>query len=228
MVAQATRAEGKFSLSLEHADVPLNLPMGTTAAGTLAIETAEIGPGPLPQQFLGVVRQLRTFLASGTAAGNNGPADGWIVLPKQDVVFSVRDGFVENKGLTMSLGDVSITTAGSVGIETQQINLVASIPLQDSWIQRKDGLLDGLKGQPLRVPITGTLSQPHFNLREFEDLGKKLAGAAARKEINKQVDKALQGENGLLKQGEKLLPGGLGQGINQFFGPKTTPKSNAK
>src|SRR5262249_59140922 len=72
LVAEATRAQGKFSLSLQGADVPLSAPLASDLAGTLAIQSAQIGPGPLAQQYLGLARQLRSFFDTAAAAT---PAD---------------------------------------------------------------------------------------------------------------------------------------------------------
>ncbi len=238
MVADATRAEGKFSLSLEGANVPIAAPMTSSVAGTLAIQSAQIGPGPMPQQFLGVIKQVKSFIdgagGAGGAAASESPSQVLLTLPPQDVFFEVQDGVVRNRGFKMSLGDVVITTEGTVAIESQQVNLVTTIPIPDSWIKKQEGLLGSLKGQVLTIPVTGTLKQPRLDTRGLTDLGKQLAGSAVRGALNKQLEKTLQGgglqgEGGLLQQGGGLLQGDIGQGINRLFGPRTpaTPTPQA-
>ena len=61
------RAEGKFSLSLEGANVPLAAPLASSAAGTLSIQSAQIGPGPTCQACTASLRPRRPqgFRASG-------------------------------------------------------------------------------------------------------------------------------------------------------------------
>jgi translocation and assembly module TamB len=236
MVADATRAEGKFSLSLEGANVPIAAPLSSSVAGTLAIQSAQIGPGPMPQQFLGVIKQVKSFIdgaggASGTATTES-QSQGWLLLPAQDVFFEVQDGVVRNRGLKMSLGDVVITTQGTVAIESQQVNLVTTIPIPDNWIKNPDGVLSSLRGQVLTIPVTGTLKQPRLDTRGLTDLGKQLAGSAVRGAISRQLERGLQGaqgEGGLLQQGGGLLQGDIGQGINRLFGPRTpaTPTPQA-
>lgn len=227
MVADATRAEGKFSLSLEGANVPITAPMTSSVAGTLAIQSAQIGPGPMAQQFLGVIKQVKSFFSSAggdAAAASDSQTQGWLLLPQQDVFFEVQNGLVRNRGLKMTLGDVVITTEGTVGIESQQINLVTTIPIQDSWIKKQEGFLGSLKGQVLQIPVTGTLRQPKLDTRILQNLGKQLAGSAVQGVIGQQLEKRLGaagGTDGLLKQGEGLLQGELGQGLNRLFGPKT-------
>jgi hypothetical protein len=222
LVAEATRAEGKFSLSLQGADVPLSSPLTSDVAGTLAIHNAQIGPGPLAQQYLGLARQLRSFFdsAAGAAAADNQDR-GWLVLPQQDVLFEVRDGTVRNRGLKMTVGDVVITTEGSVEIESQRINLVATIPLQDSWFKKQDSVFAALKGQTLQIPVDGTLTQPRLDTKVLQNLGKQLAGSAVQGVIGKQLERGQGLLNKELQQrGEGLLQGELGQGLNRLFGPR--------
>ena len=132
--------------------MPLTSPLTSDMAGTLSIQNAQIGPGPLAQQYLGVIRQLRSLFDGAAAAAANDQERGWLVLPQQDVLFEIRDGTVRNRGLKMSVGDLVVTTEGTVEIETQKINLVATIPLHDSWFKRQDGIFAALKGQTLQIP----------------------------------------------------------------------------
>jgi len=250
MLADATRAEGKFSLSLVGANVPMTAPMASNASGTLAIDSAQIGPGPMPQQLLGIIKQIRGFFGGGDAASGDGQVQGWLVLPKQDVLFEVRDGVVHNRGFKIAIGDVTITTEGSVGVQTQQINLVATIPFVDSWFKRQDGMFAALKGQTLQIPIGGTLTSPRLDTSVLQNLTKQFAGSAVRGVLDKQLERGLQGlglpatgtpaagtqgagtqgagtqgnstqgAGGLLQQGENLLQGELGQGLRGLFGPR--------
>jgi hypothetical protein len=236
MLADATRAEGTFSLSLEGANVPISAPLTSNAAGTLAIESAQIGPGPMLQQLSGVLKQVRSFIDGGAGSAGDGQVQGWLTLPKQDVLFEVRDGVVKNQGFKIAIGDVVISTEGTVGIETQQINLVATIPFVDSWFKRTDGIFAALKGKSLPISITGTFSQPRLDMRALENLTKQFAGSAVRGVIEKGLERGLQGAglpgtgaqgngtqggNGLLQRGEGLLQGEIGQGLKGLFGPRT-------
>jgi hypothetical protein len=128
----------------------------------------------------------------------------------------VRQKVVHHHGLKMTVKDVVITTEGSVGIETQQINLVASIPVPESWL-KNDKKFAFLKGQTIKIPVTGTLSQPHLDGRVLENLGKQLVGSAVQGQINRQVER-----------GQELLQKELGSGLNKLFGPlgpQTQPQS---
>jgi hypothetical protein len=245
MLAVATRAEGKFSLSLDGANVPLGAPVASDVDGTLAIQSAQVGPGAGAEPVLNAIKQVRSFLDGGaSAAAGDDPNRGWMVLPKQDVVFRVHDGVVTNEGLRIGIGDVVITTSGRVAIESQQINLLVSIPMQDSWFKRQDGFFASLKGQTITIPVDGTLTQPRLDSRVIQDLGKQLAGNALRGVIGQQLERGLQGiggaqpgntQPGATQPGtpaggqprglEGILQGGLGQGLNRIFGqPPAQPQ----
>src|SRR6185369_13594630 len=127
---------------------------------------------------------------------------------------------------------------GSVGIETQQINLVATIPFVDSWFKRQDGIFASLKGQVLQIPVSGTLTAPRLDTSVLQNVTKLFAGSAVRGVLEKQFERGLQGlqgsgtqgtapqgADGLLQRGENLLQGELGQGLRGLFGPKTPAPS---
>ena len=94
----------------------------------------------------------------------------------------------------MKVGNVPIITSGSVGSD-QSLDLVASIAVQDSWIEGRSYLV-GLQGQSLQVPIRGTVGRPRIDRSVIEELGRKtLTGAASnllRREINGLLDGLLQ------------------------------------
>jgi translocation and assembly module TamB len=192
LVADATRAEGKLSLGLEGALVPPLAPADSEIVGTLQIHAAQVGPGPLAQQYIGLARNVRTlFDANAGAAVAVDPTRGWLQMPEQNVPFEVRGGVVHHQGLMMTVRDVTITTSGSVNTQTQELNLLASIPLSESWFKREDGVFKSLKGQSIVVPIRGTLTRPQIDGKVLENLGKQLAGAAVQGVIDRQLQRGL-------------------------------------
>jgi hypothetical protein len=186
--------------------------MASDVAGTLAIHSAQVGPGALAQQYLGMARQIRALVDAGAPAAAADPNRNWLVMPQQDVTFEVKDGAVHHRGLTMTVKDVVITTQGSVGIETQEINLVASVPLQESWFKKQEGFVAALKGQTLQIPIRGTLTHPKVDGRILENLGKQLAGSAVQGVLDRQIER-----------GQGLLQRELGKGLDRLFGPPPQP-----
>ena len=216
ILADTTRAEGKFSLSLQGAAIPLIKPQrhefqpqSIDAAGNLAIHTAQIGPGPVAVEYLTLARQIRTLFDPAAGAETTvDPDRGWVVLPQQDVQFEVSQGAVRHRGFAMVVKDVTITTEGSVGIDDQSLNLIAHVPIQESWLKKAPPYLTGLKGKTLQIPIGGTITQPKIDGRILENLTKQLAGSAVQGVIDQQLQK-----------GQTILQDELGKGLNRLFGP---------
>lgn len=217
LLAGVTRAEGKFSVELDQAKVPLTTPTKGTVAGLMMIHTAEVGPGPLAQSYLNMAKQVKdiadgnyaalgALLTPGAAPPQPNSATnnrGVLVLPEQQVKFEMIDGRVHHQGLQMTVKDVVITTRGSVGLD-QTMELVAEIPVQDAWLS-KNAALTGLKGQMLQIPVRGTLSAPAPDFRGLTNLATSLGRNAA---------------TGLLKDK-------VGAEINKFLPPGFNPAAPA-
>jgi hypothetical protein len=86
--------------------------------------------------------------------------------------------------------------------------LLASVPIQESWLTKAPPYLAGLKGKTLQIPISGTISQPKLDARVLEHLTKQLAGSAVQGVVDQQ-----------LQNGQNLLKDELGKGLNRLFGP---------
>ncbi|QDU30749.1 hypothetical protein ETAA8_58970 [Anatilimnocola aggregata] len=229
MLAGVTRAEGKFSIDLDGAKVPLTQTMQSSIGGVMTIHTAEVGPGPLSQQYINLAKQLKD-IAEGNYAGianlfpgaagaaltetANSPTRGVLTMPEQQVKFELIDGRVHHHGLKMNVSNVTITTRGSVGLD-QTMEIVADVPIQDSWLKQNSALA-GLKGQSLQIPIRGTLAAPSPDLRVIANLTKDLAGRAAtgifQDKAGEAINKFLPGFN----------PGAAAPGTTPVA-PGTTP-----
>lgn len=197
LLADATRAEGRFTLDLAGAALPLAKPESGKAQGTLTVHEAQIGPGPLGQQALWIAQQVKALVEhKPLAALTSGTTGEFLKMPEQTVAFQLVDQRVYHENLTFLVRDVTIRTKGSVGID-QTLSLVAEVPVLDRWVE-KDRLLSGLKGQTLHIPITGKLGQPKVDERVFEDASKHLLKGAAG----------------------NLLEGELNKGLQKLFGPK--------
>ncbi|HMC12417.1 MAG TPA: hypothetical protein VKH44_14050, partial [Pirellulaceae bacterium] len=221
------------SLSLNGANVPLDVPLASNLAGTLAIQSAEVGPGAVGQQVLGLARQARSFLGQSAEQPDSANANLTLLsFPQQDVPFEVRDAVAHHHGLKMMVGDLAIVTQGSVNIQTEEFDLVANVTLPESLFRGREGLLASLKGQPLQIPIKGSFNRPPNLQNALAGWLQQNAGSAVRNVIGNQIEKRLQGEGGLLQQGEGLLQRGggglqreLGQGLKSIFGqPPVQPQ----
>ncbi|MCH5372716.1 MAG: hypothetical protein JJ992_01980, partial [Planctomycetes bacterium] len=126
LLADATRAEGTFSVALDGANLPLPDPTLSTVKGVLTIHSGRVGPGPLVQEFLTKAQQVRTMIDGGGSASGNSQLATWLTVPEQQVRFDVRDGRVQHQGLTVAAGDVVLRTSGSVGID-QTLALIVEV-----------------------------------------------------------------------------------------------------
>jgi hypothetical protein len=232
LVAEATRAEGTLSLELAGGELPLDQPWDGRLAGTLQVHAAQVGPGPLAQQYLAVARQLLAL--SGRQANRQFEEQlagrAWLVLPSQEVPFELNQGSVAHRGLTMQVGDLTIVTQGRVHVATQQLDLAASFKLPESWFSQVQGPLAALRGQTITLPISGTLSRPRVQMQGLEGLGKQLAAGVVEGLLRNALQPAVPAEkaDGTAPASPRgaLLPE-LGRGLERLLGPKTAPATPA-
>lgn len=252
-LAGATEAQGKFSVDIENATLPVNQPTQLNTKGTFTVHNVSVGPGPLARSLIGVVQQVKDFGEGKTGleslAGLAGsylpggtptvpPATGkqWLELPEQAVPVEVAEGRVYHTGLTLKTKEFVLRSSGSVGIADQSLQLVCEVPLRNEWL--KDPKFAGLKGQTLKIPVKGTITNPKPDVAAaFSGLvGLGIAGipgalggqlqsgsTAVQGEIGKAQDK-VQGEIGKaqdkvqteLDKAKKKAEDKL----RQFFNPK--------
>ena len=187
LLADATRAEGQFSVSLDGASIPLGDVEQGSAAGAMTIHSAQVGPGPLAQEFLAIAQQIRS-LVIGRPPGSSQAAT-WLLLPEQELKFHVRNGRIQHQGLTVTAGDVVMRTSGSVGLD-QSLALVAEVPIQEAWVQDRR-LLRTLEGTTLQIPIRGTLARPQIDDRALGDLNRQMMEEAAGRVLEEQIHRGL-------------------------------------
>jgi translocation and assembly module TamB len=208
LLADATRAEGKFSVDLEGGTVPLLQPEKMDVGGILSIHEAQIGPGPLAMTYLNLAMQVKAILAGKPGQPDSiDPNKGWILLPEQQVEMRALAGRVHHRGLTMHVKDVVIRTEGSVGFD-QKLELVAAIPVQDKWIE-KEKLPAFLKGQTIYVPIRGQINKPEPDARVLGELAKQLLVGGAQNLLKEK-----------LETGRGRIEQELQKGLDRLFQPK--------
>jgi translocation and assembly module TamB len=191
MLADATQAEGKFSVNLSSAAIPLASPEAGDVQGVLTIHSAQVGPGPLSREFLTIAKQVKAIVEKRPLdPASTGISNEWLTMPQQNIDFQMRDGRVSHRGLELHSKDVVIRTHGSVGTD-QTLSLVAEVPIRDEWVA-SDRILIGLKGQTLQIPIQGTLSQPKVDARVLEQLTKQMIGGAAKGLLEQELNKGLE------------------------------------
>jgi hypothetical protein len=218
LLAEATRARGKFSLLVDGAQVPLFQPMTGRASGQLVIEQATVEPGPLGQQLMQLVNTVKqmtdgnaldALLKSGVAtAANSAGQEAWLQMPAQQIGFKMEQQQFIHEGMTLDIKGIQVKTRGAIGADSS-LNLVAEIPISDAWIQKQPALA-GFKGQSLQIPIGGSLTQPRIDNRALAQfstqLFKKAAGGQIESKLNGLLNDALQKNLPQLPNGSSSIP----------------------
>ncbi len=234
LLADVTTAEGSFSVKSGEVLVPLDNYQNATARGAVTLHNVTVGAGPLAQQLLETVQSVRTLLKPGADAKDRSV---WMQLGQQEIPFAVEGGRVFHEGLKLQVKDLALTTRGSVGFD-QSLQMVASIPIHDDWIAG-ERWMEGLRGQFLEIPVSGTVSKPVLDRRAIQQLTTQLVQRTAQTELNRVVgqqtqklqEKATTEINGFQQQlqdklksevGDKVQ-GDLLQGLNSLFGPRNSP-----
>lgn len=179
LMADTTSIDGQFSLSVDPARLPLAQWPQVDLSGTLAIHSARVGPGPLTQQILSLVQQIRGLTQPrGPAAPDADRFGQWLTIADQQVHFTVQHGRVTHRDLQLFVGPVRLESSGSVGLEDDSLDLQVRMRLPDSWFADRP-LLASLRGDGLVIPIRGTLSQPQLEQGVLRDFGRGVGLRAA-------------------------------------------------
>ena len=184
LAADATSAQGTFSLASQGAQVPLMDPLKAKAQGELTLSNIVIGAGPTAEKLLATATQLRTLIDPESAAKQR-DLKTWLTLEEQTVPVAIENGRVFHDGIRISHKDVIVETRGSVGLD-QSLDLIAEIPIADDWIEGKDHLA-GLRGQKISIPVTGTASAPKLDLSAINQVSRQLIQQAANGAVNKFI-----------------------------------------
>jgi hypothetical protein len=189
VLAGATRSDGQFSLELSGARVPLADSNKADVAGQLTVHAVRITPGPIAKQWVELAQQIEAIAKRRDLAsvGQRQPVT-LLSIQDQQVNFRVAGGRVYHQGMQIQVGDVVLTTEGSVGLD-ETVALVVRVPIQDKWIEGQ-ALLVGLKGQSLAIPISGTLRQPRMDQSAVAGLSQQLLQGAAQQAIGGELNKA--------------------------------------
>ena len=192
LIADATSAEGQASIELEGANVPLFDPMKASARGQMEIHDLVVGAGPLAQQLLPMIDQIKAILRPGSSSIQD--RQTWLKLNPQQIPIHVQEGRVYHEDFEMVYKDLTIKTRGSVGFD-QTMNMVAEIPIQDDWINGNRALAS-LKGKSIPIPIQGTIGKPKLDRQSITRLTQQLVRDTA---VNAAKDK-VAGEFGKLQE----------------------------
>jgi len=186
VIAGATTAQGRVSVAVDRAQIPLDQMEAATVQGTVLLHEAGVGPGPVGQQLIQVVQRIKA-LAQGqpfspTPAAANAQ---WLVFPPQQVGFAVQNGRIYNQGVEFRIEDIVIRTSGSVGLD-HSMDMVAEIPVLPQWVgQGKLG--SHLSGKSIKIPIRGSIHKPQLDGSIFKSLTQNLLKDSAGRLINQEL-----------------------------------------
>ena len=190
LAADATRAEGKFSVQLERAAIPLQQPAAAQVQGVILVESARVGPGPLAMEIMNLSEQIQALLERRLPSSTTRESITWVTIPRQNTRFQLANGRLAHDQFDILIGDTSVRTSGSVGLD-QSLSLVAQVPIQDAWVVG-DPRLAWLKGTTVSVPISGTLNRPKLDSRALEQFSAQVLRQTANRLIEEGVNRGLQ------------------------------------
>ncbi len=233
LIADATSAQGKFTVATEGIQVPLEQLMNTTAVGNIQLSDVTIGAGPLAEKLIGTVMSVKKMLRPNDT-GDSQDLTVWLRLADQSIPYRVENGRVHHDGLKIGAKEFVMTTTGSVGFD-QSLSMTAEIPIPDSWIDGEKWLA-GLKGQSLKIPIGGTVSRPTLDTQALQtfsrDLMQKLAANQLNQVVTENTQKLQDKVTGQVQQAQEKLQdkfqtevkdkfdNELKKGFDKLFGPK--------
>jgi hypothetical protein len=184
-----TSTEGSISLDSKNLDVPL----GADALQKAAFEGSLSFKG-VQMSATGQLQSILSVLSLGGAGGAT-----LAQIPDQSVSLSLRNGRIYQGPMQVSVAGISMTISGSVGMADKTLDMAVEIPITLEMVGGRTDVYEALKGQVLRVAITGTTDQPEYSVKNSLE---KLAQAAAK---NLLEQKAKEEGTGLIKQGLQNL-----------------------
>ena len=188
LLAEATSIDGKMSLRLDDARLTPADPRRQTVAGQLIMHNVTVGPGPLSNQVIGLVKQVDAIRRKDFTQAVSSQTV-WMNMPQQQIDFQMADGKVTHRNVNVRVGDANISTAGSVTVDGQ-LDMLASMPIPNDWID-KSPLLAGMRGQSLNFPVRGTITHPHMDTAGLQQFGRQAVESAATGLIQQQLSRGL-------------------------------------
>lgn len=189
LLAEATSIDGRLSLQLQEARLTPADPKKQNVAGRLVMHNVTVGPGPLSNQVIGLVKQIDAVRKKDYTQPVSSAQRVWMNMPEQQIDFQMADGRVVHRNVNVRVGDASISTSGSVSVDGQ-LEMLATMPIPDDWID-KSPLLAGMRGQSLNFPVNGTISKPQLDAQGLQQFGRQAVQSAASGLIQQQLNRGL-------------------------------------
>ncbi len=189
LLADATVAEGTFSVTLDGGRVPLFDPAAGDIGGRMVMR-GQVKPGIIAREFVGIIKELITVLQRGKLPDLGGLDGSLVSVDNSNVEFRMVNRRVYHRGLKITVGTTPVTTEGSVGLD-ESLSLVAEVPI-NARLLGADLSLGALEGRSLKIPIGGTLKNPQLDKRALADITRQLIENAARDVLRDGLNRGLE------------------------------------
>ncbi len=197
LAANTARIDGTLGVQLDEALIVIDQPEQSRVVGRLNIAGVEMSSGPMANQIYGGIEQLRMLARSVSSTASDFSGNHTLItMPAQTVDFVVDRGIVQHNRMFFNVDRAEVITSGQVAMDGR-LNIVAQVPLDARWLGSD---LQGLAGQPVTLPIDGTLSRPSLDSSGVRQVVAELGTMAVQQTA----------ENYLQKQ--------LGKGLDKLFG----------
>jgi hypothetical protein len=187
VVAQATRAQGRFSLELDETRVALSDPASGAVSGRLRIASGQLLPGPLFTEISELVGRIVSTIDRNPPRDLLGIDQPLVEIGRQTVDFKLQGRRVYHSPVDFRVRNLLVRTHGSVGID-QTLDVIAEVSFSDEFVSRAK-ILAPLKGRTLEVPIQGTLRKPRIDRGAIGQLLKQIGPNAIEGLINNGIQK---------------------------------------
>ena len=212
LAADAARVDGTFSAEIDEAMIIIDDPHASRASGRMNIEGVQMTAGPLTQQIIGGIDQLKALSKSipNVNTQANEQADSstkLITMPPQTVDFLLDRNVVSHKTIFFDIDRARLLTSGQVGLDGR-LSMIAQVELDRRWLGND---LQGLAGQAVSLPVAGTLSRPRLDSSGVRQVVTQLAAqtvqSAGETFLKKQLEKS-----------EDYINDQIGRGLDKLFG----------
>ena len=194
LLAQSTRAQGRVSIDLANARVPLGDPLSGDISGRILFDTFEVTPGAPAAPLVMLVRKLQTLI-DPTLAFNDKQL--FIRVRNEPVRFRLVERRIWHDGLIMDTGQVVAKTSGSVGADgSLAMNLELSFR---GDVVGTTPIVAALVKTPLVVPLRGTVNQPQFDSSQIDIMLARIVEHAVKNVIADSIGRGLEGLLGIPK-----------------------------
>ena len=136
-------------------------------------------------------------------------------LPDQKISFALKEGRIHHSPVSVGVGELRLAVGGSIGLD-KSLDMYVELPITPGMLGGKTELFGMLKGERLRIPITGGALNPVAIAGYVKDAVANLVKVATEKAlkagvqgVTKGVGSVTKGVGGLLKgkdEGDKDKP----------------------